>query len=75
MLADHVACIVKALISSPQTPEADVLESANNVVEQRRRIVALREYAYGEIDSEVIGEMWVVEEALLDAGRFEERKL
>ena len=50
------------------------LDIQNDVIEKRRRIVALHEYAYGEFDPEVTGELWLLEEALVDAGRVQEAK-
>ncbi|KIW96647.1 uncharacterized protein Z519_02038 [Cladophialophora bantiana CBS 173.52] len=41
-------------------------------VERIRSIVALREYAHAETDPEVVREMWLLVEALVAAGEYEE---
>ena len=71
-VADHVACIMKALIPSRETGKAGGPVMQAGIIEQRRRIVALFEYAYGEDDPEVTGELWLLKDALIAANRLEE---
>jgi hypothetical protein len=43
-----------------------------NTVERARAIIALLEYARGEISPQVLQEMWLLADALLVAGRYSE---
>jgi len=72
--ADHIACVLKALVPSRESCRKieNGSEARNQVVEQRQCIIKLLEYAYGGLDPEVTGELWLLKEALLDAGRTEE---
>ena len=68
--AANVACIIRALMDLKA--ESDGSQSASpGAVERIRSIVALREYAYGEVDPQVIREMWLLEDALVEAGERE----
>lgn len=56
--ADHVACVMKALAPSRESCRRHGWAARHRVVEQRQCIVKLLEYAYGEVDPEVTGELW-----------------
>jgi hypothetical protein len=73
--AGHVACAVKTLMHLHNLDDGDGLEIKDyRAVERCRSIVALREYAHGEADPQVIREMWSLEETLLAAGEYEEAR-
>ena len=66
--AGNVACVVRALIDLNAEHGGDRVGALPDAVERIRSLVALREYAYGEIDPQVMREMWLLEDALAAAG-------
>jgi hypothetical protein len=61
-----VACAIRTLMD----PNLD--SGISNTVDRIRMVVALREYAQGEADPQVVREMWLLEDALITAGEYRE---
>lgn len=70
--ASIIACAIRALIDVETGHGGDGLRGPLDVVQRIRSIVALREYARTETDPQVVQEMWLLEDALVAAGNFEE---
>lgn len=66
--AANVACVVRALMDLNAEHGGDRAGVLPGAIERIRSIVALREYAYSEIDPQVMREMWLLEAALAAAG-------
>lgn len=72
--AETVACAIKTVMELNPTTSCDGLGVLSDAVERLRCIVTLREYADGEIDARVVRDMWLLEDALVAAGEFDEAK-
>ena len=70
--AGHVACAMKTLMQLKREEVGDRSGTSPDMIEQIQSVVALREYANGFTNPQVIREMWRLQEALTDAGRYEE---
>ena len=66
--AGNLACAMRTLLDLHHKHNDGVPGPLLDVVEQNRSILALREYAYGEIDAHVVWDMWSLEDALIAAG-------
>ncbi len=69
--AGHVACAIRTLMDLNVEFGNAGVGASWDTVEQIRVIVALREYAQGETDPQVVREMWLLQEALVGAGEYE----
>ncbi|KAK3326131.1 hypothetical protein B0H66DRAFT_550148 [Apodospora peruviana] len=67
--AGNVACVIRTLLNLGHVEGKEPLK---DTIEKTRIIVALREYAQGETDPQVIREMWALRDALVSAGEYEE---
>jgi hypothetical protein len=70
--AENVACAIRTLMDLNSEHGGDVLGAPSDAVERIRSIVALREYARGETDPQVVREMWLLKDALVAAGEYGE---
>lgn len=70
--ARHVACVIRTLMDVNFESGGGGLEAPSVTVERLRAIVTLREYAQSETDPQVVREMWLLEDALIAAGKYEE---
>ncbi|EXJ61379.1 uncharacterized protein A1O5_11937 [Cladophialophora psammophila CBS 110553] len=70
--AAKVACAMRTLMDIKPEHRGDGPVSHLETVERIRSIVALREYAHAETDPEVVREMWLLVDALVAAGAYEE---
>lgn len=64
------AVTVAGAIRTLMDPNLD--SGISDTVDRIRMIVALREYAQGEADPQVVREMWLLEDALITAGEYRE---
>lgn len=67
--AGNVACVIRTLLD---LSEAEGKNSPADVIERTRAIIALREYAHGETDPQVVRELFSLVDALVAAGECEE---
>lgn len=72
--AGNFACIVKLLVDLESDSTGGEVWAALGKVERVRAIVTFREYAEGEMDPQVIRDLWLLHEVLLEAGEIEEAK-
>lgn len=70
--ASSLACIVRALMDIDAEHGGNDIRTLPNAIERMRSLVALREYANGETDPQVIQEMWLLESVLIEGGHHEE---
>jgi hypothetical protein len=70
--ANNVACLVKALMELDADRDNAQIEALPGAIDRIKWILALREYAFGEIDPQVMQEMWLLGDALLATGEVEE---
>ncbi len=70
--AGKVACAIRTLMDLSPEDSGDGLVPLSDAVERIRSVVALREYAHAETDPQVVREMWLLEDALVAAGEYEE---
>lgn len=70
--AGNVACTIRTLMDLNIESGDSELSPSSDTVERIRAIVALREYAQGETDPQVVLEMWLLEDALVAAGEYGE---
>jgi hypothetical protein len=70
--AGSVACAIRTLMDLNPEHGSDGLGAPLDAVEQIRSVVALREYADGETNPQVVREMWLLEDALVAAGEYGE---
>ena len=68
----HLAFMLRTLIDLVPEEDSNTLGIHLNTVERARAIIALLEYARGEISPQVLQEMWLLADALLEAGRYSE---
>ena len=73
MHAESVACALGILIDLDTTSDSKGVSW--DTIERHRAIVALREYARGANDPQVIREMWILEEMLQENGRDGEARI
>lgn len=64
-----IACALKTLMDLNTGGGAEVTA---DTVERIRTIVTLREYIQGEVDPQVVREMWLLEDALVRVGEYDE---
>ena len=70
--AGNMACVVRALMELNSQHRSDGIRAPLGDVERIRSTVALRQYAHGEVDPQVMREMWLLEDAFAAAGRYGE---
>jgi hypothetical protein len=70
--AGSVACAIMTLMELNPEHGSDGLGAPLDAVERIRSVVALREYADGETNPQVVQEMWLLEGALVAAGEYGE---
>ena len=70
--ANNVACMVKALMELDAGCDNARIEELPGAVDRIKWVVALREYSYGEIDPQVVQEMWLLGDTLAAIGEVEE---
>ncbi|KAL9612769.1 MAG: hypothetical protein Q9167_002654 [Letrouitia subvulpina] len=70
--AGNVACAIKTLMDLRVPTGNGGLKASSDNVERIRTLVALREYAHGETDPQVVREMWMLEDELMAAGESRE---
>jgi hypothetical protein len=70
--AGSVACAIRTLMDLNPEHGSDGLGVPLDAVERIRSVVALREYADGETNPQVVREMWLLEDALVAAGEYGE---
>jgi hypothetical protein len=70
--AGNVACLIRALLDLNTKHSGREFDESSQTVERIRTIVALRGYAEGETDPQVVGEMWLLQDTLIAAGEYEE---
>ncbi|KAF2492633.1 hypothetical protein BU16DRAFT_465981 [Lophium mytilinum] len=70
--AESLACAIRTLLDLSIEHGGEGVGATLDAVERIRSIVALREYARGEIDPQVVWEMWLLKDALVAAGRYPE---
>lgn len=70
--AGSVACAIRSSVDLNTEHHGDTLGEYLDVVERHRAIVALRGYAEGETDPQVVQEMWLLQDALVAAGEYKE---
>jgi hypothetical protein len=68
--AGHVACTIRTLVDLNTEHSGKRIEQILDSVERIRTIVALRGYADGETDPQVVREMWQLQDALVAAGEY-----
>ncbi|KAI1625894.1 hypothetical protein EDD37DRAFT_320814 [Exophiala viscosa] len=70
--AGHLACALKVLVDL-DTEHGGGLRSSNlDTIERIRAMVALREYAEGQMAPQVIRDLWLLQDALTAAGEYAE---
>ncbi|RFU35723.1 hypothetical protein B7463_g573, partial [Scytalidium lignicola] len=69
--AGNAACAIRALMDL-NIESGGGLGASLDTIERIRSIVALREYAEGETNPQVMREMWLLEDALIAAGEYGE---
>ncbi|KAB5577480.1 hypothetical protein GE09DRAFT_1183367 [Coniochaeta sp. 2T2.1] len=67
-----VASAIRTLIQLDGSEDVAGLVPCAGAVERIRAVVTLREFAEGETDPQVVREMWLLQDALAQAGRVEE---
>lgn len=72
--AGNVACAIRILVDLNVGYSGDELRKPSDAVEQIRTIVALREYAQGETNPQVVREMCLLRDALVAAGKHAEAR-
>jgi hypothetical protein len=70
--AGNVACVMRALMDLDTERSEGGPKSSLDAVERIRAIVALREFAKGETDPQVVRELWLLQDALVAAGEYDE---
>ena len=70
--AGHVACTIRTLVDLNAEHSGNKIEQLLDSIERIRAIVALREYSDGETDPRVVREMWLLQDALVAAGKYGE---
>lgn len=70
--AGNVACVIRALMDLDTEHSVGGPSGSLNSVERIRAVVALREYANGETDPQVVREMWLFQDALVAVGEHDE---
>ena len=69
--ASNMACVLRALVDLSREHSNERQEAPLGAVERIQSLIALREYACGEISPQVMREMWLLEDALSVAGKHE----
>lgn len=70
--AEIVACVIRTLIALDPKYGGNGLASHMDAIEGMRFIIAIREYARGETDPQLLQEMFLLKDALTAAGRYSE---
>ncbi|CAM1504943.1 Fc.00g025340.m01.CDS01 [Cosmosporella sp. VM-42] len=70
--AGNIACAIKTLLDLNSRRVGNGIRISLEVLEQARAIVALREYAESETNPQVMREMWLLQNALVAVGEYEE---
>ena len=70
--AGHVANALRTIMDLELAYKGNEAGTILDTVERNRAIVALREYAHAETDPRVVREMWLLKDALIEAGVYEE---
>jgi hypothetical protein len=70
--AGYTACTIRTLVDLNKEHSGNKIEDILDSVERIRAIVALRGYAGSETDPQVVREMWLLQDALVAAGEYEE---
>ncbi|RMZ86473.1 hypothetical protein DV736_g6301, partial [Chaetothyriales sp. CBS 134916] len=73
--AGMVASAMRTLMDIKPEHRVDGLITPSEAVDRIRSIVALREYAHTETDPQVVREMWLLADALVRAGIYEEAQV
>ena len=68
----HLAFMLRTMVDLVPEADSNTLGIHLNTVERARAIIALLEYARGEISPQVLQEMWLLADALFVAGRYSE---
>ncbi|KAK3386132.1 hypothetical protein B0H63DRAFT_544732 [Podospora didyma] len=73
--AGNLACVMSTVLrlndaANPNDAQEDT--PGDTMIDRIRAIVALRSYANGETDPQVVSELWLLEDALAAAGKHEE---
>lgn len=63
-----IACTIRVLM------DFNTDSGISDTVDRIRTVLALREYAQGEVDPQVVREMWLLEDALVTAGEYKQAK-
>ena len=69
---DLAACSIRTVMNLSLEQRGDAYWSYPDTISQIRSIITLRELAGGKLRPNVLREMWALERALKEAGRFEE---
>lgn len=70
--AGNVACAIRTLIDVDEETTSRASSELLDTVERMRAVVVLREYSKGEANPQTVQEMWLLQDALIAAGKYDE---